>query len=69
MSDLSILQELLELAGLDERLNEFDVLTLAAPTNSAFEALAGDVTLTFLREPTNKDHLIRILRYHLITDF
>jgi uncharacterized surface protein with fasciclin (FAS1) repeats len=41
------------------------VLTLAAPTNSAFEAL-GDATLNSLRLPANVVTLRRILGYHVI---
>jgi uncharacterized surface protein with fasciclin (FAS1) repeats len=66
MSELSILFELLVRADLNVRLDEFVVLTLAAPTNSAFEALNG-LFLEPLRSPANRNLLIRILRYHFIT--
>ena len=63
MSDLSILSELLVLADLDG----LTILgnTLAAPKNSAFEAL-GQATLNSLRLPANRDALERILSYHFI---
>jgi uncharacterized surface protein with fasciclin (FAS1) repeats len=62
MSDPSILQELLESSGLVEMLNEFDIFhspTLAAPTNSVFEAL-GNATLDSWRLPENQDTLRRM---------
>jgi uncharacterized surface protein with fasciclin (FAS1) repeats len=65
MSDLSILSELLVLADFNGVLNSSGILTLAAPTNSAFEAL-GDAFLESLRDPFNQNSLIRILEYHVI---
>jgi hypothetical protein len=68
MSDLSILSVLLVLEDLDEPLTAF-VLTLAAPTNSAFEALA-EATLNSLHSSANRDTLERILLYrHFRLDF
>jgi uncharacterized surface protein with fasciclin (FAS1) repeats len=67
MSDLSILSELLVLAGLDESILNAFVLTLAALTNSAFEVL-GDATLNSLRLPTNRGTLRQTLLYHAIVD-
>jgi uncharacterized surface protein with fasciclin (FAS1) repeats len=66
MNDLSILLELLEIAGLDDKLDKFgDALTFVAPTNAAFIAL-GDVALAFLRDPDNQQDLVDILEYHVI---
>jgi transforming growth factor-beta-induced protein len=66
MTDLSILFELLERAGLDDKLDNFgDELTFVAPTNDAFTAL-GDAVLDSLRAPENQQDLVNILEYHII---
>jgi transforming growth factor-beta-induced protein len=66
MDDLSILFELLERAGLDDKLDTFgDELTFVAPTNNAFAAL-GDAVLDSLRDPENQQDLVNILEYHII---
>jgi uncharacterized surface protein with fasciclin (FAS1) repeats len=66
MDDLSILFELLERAGLDDKLDQFgDELTFIAPTNDAFTALE-DTDLDSLRDPENQQDLVNILEYHII---
>jgi uncharacterized surface protein with fasciclin (FAS1) repeats len=71
MGDLTILRELLVRSELDARLDRFEqrkgfAATLVAPTNSAFNNLAGTVDLVFLRDPANQAALVRILQYHII---
>jgi transforming growth factor-beta-induced protein len=67
MDDLSILFELLERAGLNDKLDTFgDEFTFVAPTNDAFTAL-GEVVLDTLRDPENQEGLLNILEYHIIT--
>jgi uncharacterized surface protein with fasciclin (FAS1) repeats len=66
MDDLSILLELLERAGLNDKLDKFgDELTFIAPTNEAFAAL-GDADLDSLRDPEKQQDLVNILEYHII---
>jgi uncharacterized surface protein with fasciclin (FAS1) repeats len=66
MDDLSVLFELLERAGLDDKLDRFgDELTFVAPTSDAFAAL-GDAVLDSLRAPENQQNLVNILEYHII---
>jgi uncharacterized surface protein with fasciclin (FAS1) repeats len=67
---VSIMLELLVLAGLDETLNseQGSGFTVLAPTNFAFSLLNGAVDLPFLRNPANEARLDRILGYHIIVD-
>jgi transforming growth factor-beta-induced protein len=66
MDDLSILFDLLERAGLADKLDQFgDEFTFVAPTNDAFNAL-GNTTLATLRDPENQQALVDILEYHII---
>jgi transforming growth factor-beta-induced protein len=65
-SDLSLLFEFIERAGLSDALDVFgQELTLVAPTNAAFNAL-GTAILEALRDPANQQFLIAILAYHVI---
>lgn len=64
IADLSILSQLLVLAGFDLS-GLGGAFTLLAPTNTAFNALPAGA-LDFLADPTNLVELQTILVYHLI---
>jgi uncharacterized surface protein with fasciclin (FAS1) repeats len=60
--ELSILNEFLNLAGID--LSPFGTLTLLAPNNAAWNAL-GTTRLAELRLEANRAELTNILAYHV----
>jgi len=53
-------------AGLVETLSSPGPFTVFAPTNAAFEALP-DGTVEMLLKPENKDKLVAVLTYHVVT--
>ena len=55
-----------EIAGLNETLRSPGPYTVFAPTDAAF-ALLPEGRLASLYEPKNKDELISILNYHIVT--
>ena len=63
--NLSTFMGLAQAAGLDKTLNGKSALTVLAPSNDAFNALAPDM-LAGLSKPENKDQLVAILRNHII---
>ena len=64
--DLSTLVTAVKAAGLVETLSSDGPFTVFAPTNEAFAALPEGV-LENLLKPENKDKLISILTYHVIS--
>lgn len=64
--DLSTLVAAVEAAGLVETLNSDGPFTVFAPTNEAFAALPEGV-LEDLLKPENKDKLVSILTYHVVS--
>ena len=64
--DLSTLVAAVKAAGLVETLQGDGPFTIFAPTNEAFAALPKG-TLERLLKPENKDELIKILTYHVIS--
>lgn len=64
--NLSTLVAAIEAAGLVDVLKGDGPFTVFAPTNEAFEALP-DGTLESLLMPENKDQLVEILTYHVIS--
>ncbi len=64
--DLSTLVSALEASGLTETLQGDGPFTVFAPSNDAFAALP-DGTLESLMLPENKDELVKILSYHVIS--
>lgn len=62
--ELSTLVDAVTAADLVETLEEPGPYTVFAPTNSAFEALGGQ--LETLLEPKNKGELAEILTYHVV---
>jgi len=64
--DLSTLVTAVKAAGLVETLSSDGPFTVFAPTNEAFAALPDGV-LENLLKPENKDKLISILTYHVIS--
>ena len=63
---LSTLVTAVKAAGLVETLSGNGPFTVFAPTNAAFEALP-DGTLEMLLKPENKDKLIAVLTYHVVS--
>ena len=63
---LSTLVAAVKAAGLVETLQGDGPFTVFAPTNAAFEALPAG-TLEDLLKPENKDQLIAILTYHVVS--
>lgn len=61
---LSLLEELLEAAGLDESLLDFRGYTILAPDNKAIKALTPP-QLAYLQ--ANPDVLLQVLQYHVLT--
>ena len=64
--DLSMLNDLVKKAGVEDLLAGIQPMTLLAPTNKAFESL-GKETLDSLAKPENADQLLGILRNHVVT--
>ena len=64
--DLSTLVEAVKAAGLVETLQGEGPFTVFAPTNAAFEALP-EGTLETLLKPENKDKLVSVLTYHVVS--
>ncbi len=63
---LSTLVTAVKAAGLVETLSGKGPFTVFAPTNAAFEALP-DGTLEMLLKPENKDKLIAVLTYYVVS--
>lgn len=63
---LSTLVTAVKAAGLVETLKGNGPFTVFAPTNDAFAALP-DGTLEMLLKPENKDKLVQILTYHVVS--
>lgn len=63
---LSTLVAAVQAAGLVETLSGEGPFTVFAPTNAAFDALP-DGTVESLLEPENRDQLIKILTYHVVS--
>jgi uncharacterized surface protein with fasciclin (FAS1) repeats len=63
---LSTLVTAVKAAGLVETLSGNGPFTVFAPTNEAFEALP-EGTLESLLKPENKDQLVAVLTYHVIS--
>lgn len=64
--NLSTLVAAVKAAGLVETLKGDGPFTVFAPTNEAFEALPAG-TLEMLLKPENKDKLVAVLTYHVVT--
>lgn len=64
--DLSTLVAAVKAAGLVETLKGDGPFTVFAPTNEAFAALP-EGTLETLLKPENKDQLVAILTYHVVS--
>ena len=64
--DLSTLVAAVKAAGLVETLQSEGPFTVFAPTNAAFAALPAG-TLESLLKPENKDKLVKILTYHVVS--
>lgn len=64
--NLSTLVAAVKAAGLVETLKGDGPFTVFAPTNEAFEALPAG-TLEMLLKPENKDKLVAILTYHVVS--
>ncbi|WPP53713.1 fasciclin domain-containing protein [Catalinimonas niigatensis] len=64
--NLSTLVTAVKAAGLVETLKGDGPFTVFAPTNEAFEALPAG-TLEMLLKPENKDKLIAVLTYHVVS--
>ena len=64
--DLSTLVAAVKAAGLVETLQSEGPFTVFAPTNEAFAALPAG-TLESLLKPENKDKLVKILTYHVVS--
>ncbi|MEK6477399.1 fasciclin domain-containing protein [Catalinimonas sp. 4WD22] len=64
--NLSTLVAAVEAAGLVETLKGEGPFTVFAPTNEAFAALP-EGTLEMLLKPENKDKLVAILTYHVVS--
>jgi uncharacterized surface protein with fasciclin (FAS1) repeats len=63
--DLSMLNDLVKQAGVEDLLAGIQPMTLLAPTNDAFQAL-GKETLDGLTQPENADQLVNILKNHVV---
>merc|ERR1719296_712426 len=66
VGDLSALVAAVKAAGLVETLSSSGPFTVFAPTNDAFRALPAG-TLASLLRPENKDTLVAILTYHVVS--
>jgi len=64
--ELSTLSAAIEAAGLTETLEGDGPFTVFAPTNEAFDALP-EGTLDNLLMPENRDLLVQILTYHVVS--
>jgi len=64
--NLSTLVAAVQAAGLVETLSGDGPFTVFAPTNAAFEALP-EGTLESLLQPENRDTLVEILTYHVVS--
>ena len=64
--DFSTLVTAVKAAGLAETLNSEGPFTVFAPTNAAFDKLP-EGTVSTLVEPTNKEKLAGILKYHVVS--
>ncbi|NJM69117.1 MAG: beta-Ig-H3/fasciclin [Scytonema sp. RU_4_4] len=65
-SSFTTLTSLLKTAGLADILQQPGPYTVFAPTNEAFAALPQE-TLQRLQQPENREILIKILRYHVVS--
>lgn len=65
--DLDTIVEALQAVGLDETLTGATAYTVFAPTDEAFETMAG-MSPEELLAPENRDALIRLLRAHIVAD-
>ncbi len=65
-SDFSTLASLLQTSGLADILRQQGPFTIFAPTNQAFAALPPE-TLERLQKPENREELIKILNYHVVS--
>lgn len=65
--NLSILQEAIQQAGLEETLSEGGPFTIFAPTNLAFEVLFDEMGINGLDELSDEE-LGNILAYHVVPD-
>jgi uncharacterized surface protein with fasciclin (FAS1) repeats len=63
---LSTLVAAVKAAGLVETLKSAGPFTVFAPTNDAFNALPKGTVATLLK-PENKDQLVKILTYHVVS--
>ncbi len=64
--DFKILAKALQVTGLDKALKEKGPFTVFAPTDEAFMRLPKG-TLDTLLQPENKDQLVSILTYHVVS--
>jgi hypothetical protein len=64
--DLSTLVTALAAGNLSDGLSGSGPVTVFAPTNEAFDALPPTLNLTHLLQPTQKDQLDTILKYHVV---
>lgn len=64
--DFNTLVAAVKAAGLVDTLNSSGPYTVFAPTDAAFESLAPG-TVEFLLQPENKQQLIDILKYHVVS--
>lgn len=64
--DFSTLVAAVSAAGLADTLKGDGPFTVFAPTNAAFEALPAGTVETLLK-PENKDQLIAVLTYHVVS--
>ena len=64
--NFSMLTAALKAAGLTEALQGQDNLTVFAPTNEAFAKLPQDA-VTALLQPENKEILLKLLTYHVVS--
>lgn len=65
-NSFNTLSSLIETAGLERTLQQGGPYTIFAPTDAAFAALPQE-TLQQLQQPENKDKLVRILQYHVVS--
>ena len=65
--ELSILVELVVAGGLVDTLSGPGPFTVFAPLNRAFERELGNEKLQELLDPKNKDELVKILTYHVVS--
>lgn len=65
-SNLKVLTKALKASGLDKKLSEPGPFTVFAPTDKAFAALPPGALETLLK-PANKQKLIALLSYHVVS--